>query len=249
VIGHVPAGGKLTTDTEGNGATAEDPIEVSVTLPSITFPFGADLEINEQLITSPNPSGYQLIGQQVNIKAPSGNWQDPIIVIFLLDGSIIPAGQNENTIDIFKNGDRIPRCFGDGTEAAPDPCVAKRHRLVGAQQGDVAITVLTSTASTWNFGVVAPPSAPTPPATPSSVALGDANADGHVDSIDAFWILLDDAGLVDSVPAPEAADVNLDGRITPTDSALVLQFHAGFIDGLPPSVAGAALPAALQALW
>jgi hypothetical protein len=248
VSDHLPAAGKLTTDTEGDGATAEDPVEVSVTLPSIVFPFGADLEINEQLITSPNPSGYQLFGQQVNIKAPSGNWQDPLIVLFLLDESIIPEGRSETGVEVFKNGERIPRCFGDGSEAAPDPCVTKRHLLVGGQEGDVAITVLSSTASTWNFGVVAAPPTPTP-GTPSGVTLGDANGDGHVDSIDTFWILLDDAGLVANVPVPDAADVNLDGEITPTDGALILQFHAGFIDSLPPNAAGSALPSALRAIW
>jgi len=247
VVGHVPAGGKLSTDSEGDGATAEDPVEVSVTLPSITFPFGADAEINERLVTSPNPAGYLLFGQQVNIKAPSGNGQDPIIVIFTLDASIVPLGQNENTVEVFKNGARLPRCLGDGTEAAPDPCVAKRHRLVGPAAGDVAITVLTSTASTWNFGLVAPPQGPTAP-PPSNITLGDANADGRVDSVDAIWILLDNAGLVPAVPAPQAADVNLDGTISARDGALVLQFHGGFIDGLPPS-AGAGFPAALRTVF
>jgi hypothetical protein len=249
VIAHIPAAGKLSTDSEGDGATAEDPVEVSVTLPSLVFPFGADVEINEQLITSPDPSGYDLFGQQVNVKAPSGNWQDPIIIVFLLDESIIPDGHDEDTIEVFKNGVRLPRCLGDGTEDAPDPCIAKRHLLVGGQTGDVAITALTSTASAWNFGIPLALPTPTPPVTPSNVALGDANADGHVDSVDTFWILLYDAGLVPSVPAPQAADVNLDGNITPTDGALVLQFHAGFIDGLPPAGVAGALTGALLALW
>ena len=76
---------------------------------------------------------------------------------------------------------------------------------------------------------------PTPatPATPGT-PFGDVNGDGQVNSLDAFWILIYDAGLVQSLPKLDAADVNLDGQITPEDARLILEFDAGLLDGLPP---------------
>ena len=59
-----------------------------------------------------------------------------------------------------------------------------------------------------------------------------------MDSLDALWILFKYAGLIGSVPSPEAADVDLDGDSDPIDAALILQFHAGYLDSLPPDVAG-----------
>jgi hypothetical protein len=49
-------------------------------------------------------------------------------------------------IQVFKNGVLVPACSGPAGVASPDPCVSARAMLSG---GDVAITVLTSTASDW----------------------------------------------------------------------------------------------------
>ena len=43
----------------------------------------------------------------------------------------------------------IPGCTGQG--AVPDPCVSSRAYVNGS---DIQITILASTASAWNFGVV-----------------------------------------------------------------------------------------------
>jgi hypothetical protein len=55
--------------------------------------------------------------------------------------------------------------------------------------------------------------------------LGDANANGVVNAIDATLILQHAAGLAGSVS--DRADVNQDGRIDALDAALVLQAIAG----------------------
>ena len=95
----------------------------------------------------------------------------------------------------------------------------------------------TATAASTNT-----PPAPTATSTatprPQPFILGDVNDDGVVDSLDALWILFKYAGLIGSVPSPEAADVDLDGDSDPIDAELILQFHAGYLDSLPPDVAG-----------
>jgi alpha-tubulin suppressor-like RCC1 family protein len=70
---------------------------------------------------------------------------------------------------------------------------------------------------------------PTPTSTSTSTStphlLGDANANGVVNAIDATLILQHAAGLAGSVS--DRADVNQDGRIDALDAALVLQAIAG----------------------
>jgi hypothetical protein len=64
---------------------------------------------------------------------------------------------------------------------------------------------------------------------------GDVNCDGAVNSIDAALLLQLDAGLIASLPCPDAADVNGDSSINAVDAALILQYDAGLIDILPPA--------------
>lgn len=57
-------------------------------------------------------------------------------------------------------------------------------------------------------------------------ALGDANADGEINSIDAALILKYDAGMAE---LPENADVNYDSRVNSIDASLILKYDAGLI--------------------
>jgi exo-beta-1,3-glucanase (GH17 family) len=68
----------------------------------------------------------------------------------------------------------------------------------------------------------------------SAAAVGDANCDGQITSVDAVWILQFAAGLLTSLPCQEEADTNLDGAVTSLDAVLVLQFVAGRLPNLPP---------------
>jgi hypothetical protein len=96
-----------------------------------------------------------LVGLQVQITVTNSGTtaNNPLALTFVLDASIIPPGQDENTIVIFRNGTLVPNCatFPGSTVANPDPCVSDRTLLAG---GDVQIKVLTSAASTWNVGVL-----------------------------------------------------------------------------------------------
>ncbi|MBI4610765.1 MAG: cadherin-like domain-containing protein, partial [Candidatus Rokubacteria bacterium] len=141
----VGPGQTVTTDTEADGATATDPVETSVTTPT-----GGTVSIVESPTTTPSPPGFSFLGEQVSITAPAATAINPLVIVFRIDASLVPAGQNQNTIAIFKNGVLVPACTGAPGAASPDPCVSARALLA---DGDVQITVLTSSASVWNFGV------------------------------------------------------------------------------------------------
>jgi hypothetical protein len=139
-------GGTVST---GGTPTASDPVTSSVIVPAGVSP--GTVTISEGPITT-SESGYTLFGQQVQVTVTTTGMTaaNPLAIEFKLDGSIIPPGQDESTVAIFKDGTIVPDCddFPGGTVASPDPCVTVR--LLGA---DLELVVLTSTASTWNFAV------------------------------------------------------------------------------------------------
>ena len=226
----LPRGGKITTDTEngGDGATASDTVETSVQVP-----LEGAVSIGEKNITQPNPTGFLLRGQQVNIGAPGGTALQPIVIIFWLDQTLL-TGISPSTMQVFKNGALAPNCTGAAGTASPDPCVAKRTVLTGdaSHAGDLEIIVHTSDASSWNFGI----------SSSLSTLIGDVNCDGEIDPVDAAVLLQFVAGIINSLPCPQNADVNENGATNATDASLILQFVAGIIDSLPPGAGG-------QAVW
>ncbi len=141
----LPAGGTLSSDAEGDGATASDPVETSVTSPN-----GGALTITETATTETAPGGYSFLGQQINLSGDPASVENPYVVTFRIDSSQIPVGENQDTMQIFRNGEEVSACADTLGTATPDPCVSKRELLA---DGDIAITVLTSQFSAWNFGV------------------------------------------------------------------------------------------------
>ena len=123
----------------------------------------------------------------------------------------------------------MPNCTGAPGAASPDPCVANRVTLTGPAEGDIQLTVHTSTASAWNFAE------PLGPAEKPD--LGDVNGDSVIDPLDALWILFHTAGIAD-VPFPSIADVNDDDLINPLDASLILQVAASLIDDFPGAPSG-----------
>jgi Ca2+-binding RTX toxin-like protein len=142
VTEEVGAGGTATTDGEADGAAPDDPVETSVTSPN-----AGTVTITETDVAMGPPAGFVFFGQQVNIEAPDASVADPLVLTFVLDASILPAG-GIDAVEIFKDGVLVPDCTG-APDAVPDPCVASRTTLA---DGDGEIVVLTSTASAWNFG-------------------------------------------------------------------------------------------------
>jgi hypothetical protein len=143
VGGSVGAGGTVSTDPTGAGATTCQPLQASATTPS-----GGTITIS----TGPS-SGSPLLGQQVQITAPSATPANPLVLVFNIDSSLVPAGQDQNSIHVFKNGAHMFDCGSLPGVAGPDPCVASRSLVAG---GDIKYTVLSSAASTWTFGPYTP---------------------------------------------------------------------------------------------
>lgn len=83
---------------------------------------------------------------------------------------------------------------------------------------------------TLRFTIPGPTPVPTPTAGGPS---GDANCDGHVNSIDAALVLQSGASLLHSLPCSSLANVNGDGGINSIDAALILQYSAGLLNHLP----------------
>lgn len=152
----VGAGETVGTDPEGDGATPEDPVETSV-----TTPVAGVVTIAEGPVTGTPPASYAFFGQEIAITAPPATADDPLVLRFRIDLSVLPAGAAAVDVVPFRNGTPLPDCAGAPGVAAPDPC---RASAVLEGDGDVTVTVLTSAASTWNFGVSTVPPDTTPPA-------------------------------------------------------------------------------------
>ncbi len=128
------AGTTVTTDSEQDGATADDPVETTV-----TSPVGGDIFITERTL----PSG----SIDLEISAPANTASAPLTIVYLLDASLgVPPA-----VQFRKDNVPVDACNGDAGTAAPDPCVAARLLL---PDGDLEVTILSSTASTWTFGNV-----------------------------------------------------------------------------------------------
>ncbi|TDI95188.1 MAG: DUF4215 domain-containing protein [Deltaproteobacteria bacterium] len=151
--GSVGPGGMVTTDTEfgGDGATASDPVETTVTTPN-----GGSISIDEGPITG-TATAFRFFGQEVEITAPDATASNPLVLVFELDATIIPEGEDETSIAVFKDGIFVPGCTGAPGTADPDACVSAR---VLQGDGDIEITILSSTASEFDFGEVGCPAVP-----------------------------------------------------------------------------------------
>jgi hypothetical protein len=134
----LPAGGTLSTDREGDGATPARPVETTV-----TTPFAGPVTIF-QTQASFGSTAFTFLGQQVSITAPVAAAELPLRLTFRIEATL---GANVLTLQVFRNGVQVPACTGVG--ATPDPCIASRTILV---DGDVELVVLTSAASAWTFG-------------------------------------------------------------------------------------------------
>jgi hypothetical protein len=135
-------GGTVST-TAGTGQTVADPVGTDVTTPN-----GGTVTVIESTDTASAPPNYSFVGQQVTIQAPVATAASPLSITFHLDASIIPPGEDEHTVQLFRDGVPIADCVG-APAASPDPCISSRATSIG---DDIAITVLTSHASIWNFG-------------------------------------------------------------------------------------------------
>ncbi len=140
----------ITTDTEADGATPSDPVETTSSAPAGTV--SGTLSIVEQTAPPISPAGFVFMGTLVTVTAtdlvPAPTATSPLSLSFQIDASVIPTGQSEDSIEIRKDGTAVAACTGAVGEASPDPCVATRERLA---DDDIAIAILTTTLSDWDF--------------------------------------------------------------------------------------------------
>lgn len=172
----VPAGGSSTTDPEASGPDETIPVVAAVETPNAGT---VVLRVIEE--TSTPPSGFEVLGREVEVSAPDATAGDPLVLTFVIDASLLPA--DPNTVQIMRNGVVVPDCTGAPGVADPDPCVQSRTVL---GSGDLEIVALTSQASLWT------PLVPIDPATGCpTVLLLEARADDGVTDvateIDVGW--------------------------------------------------------------
>ena len=139
-----PGGGTVTTDPAATGATPALPVQAAIVSPNE----GIVTIVITSLIVPP-PAGYELVGKEIDITAPPATVADPLRFIFEIDASVIPAGEDQNTLAVFRNGQVVNNCLGATNPVPDDPCVTERSLLAS---GNVELTVLTSHASLWTVG-------------------------------------------------------------------------------------------------
>jgi hypothetical protein len=97
------------------------------------------------------PSGYAFLPTQAVIKAPPGSPSAPLGLSFTLDPSLI-AGDPGGTVSVFRTEfGHTPQLVAACTSTSPptpDPCVSAASTT---GNGGRSFTILTSSASTWNF--------------------------------------------------------------------------------------------------
>ena len=159
------------TCSTGTVATSADPFETEVTACSGTS--GGNISITEQSNTTSEPAGISFYGQEVVITttATGCTASDPFSVVIRIHTSIVPAGEDETTTQIFRNGTLLLDC-----SASSIPCVSNR-----AAVGDnLEFTLLVASFSTFNFGVsvvaVTPTATATATPTPTPTATSTATA-------------------------------------------------------------------------
>ncbi len=144
----VIAAGETVATGSGDPPAPADPLTTAVTSPN------AGLVTIDETATDPAPPGYTFFGEQVEVTAPpASSASDPLVLVFEIDATLVPAGEDEASIVVLRNGVPIADCNGDPGEAVPAPCVAERLAI---GDGDLRITVYTVAASRWNLAVVSP---------------------------------------------------------------------------------------------
>ncbi len=232
----VGAGESVTTARDG-GQTALDTLGTSVATPT-----AGTVTISESTTQAPSPPGYETLGQSVQIEAPTQDIENPLRITFALDSSLVPTGEDESTVQVFRNGVPIQDCLSTGP-IDPDPCVSTRDRL---GDGDVRITVLTSHASLWALGYITDDVAPTvtvtSPAQGSTFVLGQAVtpivrcADGNGSGVAACGYGAVDTSSVGTKTFSVATRDHVGNRATVTTSYRVIYDFEGFfspVDDLP----------------
>ncbi len=130
-------------------ATAAEPSANEPATSAVTSPVPGEITITQDPSIE-NPAGYEVVGAQFQIEAPTASADEPLRLVFQLAESQLPPGEGAESVTVFRNGEAIELCDPDSLgQAKPDPCVFSRS----LSDGVVRIEVLTSHASSWTLGV------------------------------------------------------------------------------------------------
>lgn len=137
----VIAGGTASTGAE---ATASAPVQTAVMSPD-----GGLVSIAPVTEAAPL-TGLKVVGLELQIEAPPATTDDPLVITLTIDVSALPPGITADRLEVLHNGEAIEDCTGTLSTASPDPCI---HQRLTLPDGDVEITVLTSSASRWSMAL------------------------------------------------------------------------------------------------
>lgn len=93
--------------------------------------------------------GVEIIGVSVEIDAPPGSPEDPLVITLRVDASAIPPGVDPTQFEMLRNQVPLDDCAGPAI-ADPDPCLTS---LTVLPDGDIEIVGLTTHASLWQVAV------------------------------------------------------------------------------------------------
>ena len=202
----VGAGGGTVATGDGGSASTADPLETSV-----TTPIAGTVNIVEGPISGSNPApGFGFLGQEVGItistitnENPLTDPNNPLILTFTVDSSLVAAGQTVQTLQVFRNGVQLANCPPDPLTAGNLPCVSSRATL---GDGDLQFTVKTLAPSQWDVGALV--AGDTNASTPEDVALN-----GNVSTLSGH---------------PDPASLTFAEEIAPTHGTLVMNTNGTF---------------------
>jgi len=141
---NVSGGSTVSTDPLNQGATPQLPVQTAITTPN------AGTVSIASAVDPPAPSGYQVVGAQLQIEAPAAtNVDDPLVIVLSVDSSAIPDRVDSSGLDVIRDGTVIEDCTGAANTASPDPCI--KSRVVDGD--DVKILKETDPDSSWSVVV------------------------------------------------------------------------------------------------
>jgi len=137
-----------TALSTGSTTSSSAPIQASVGSPT-----AGPMAISTAVTTGASLPGYTMLNTFVGITAPTADDTNPLLLTFTLDSSIV-NGQNPLSIHVIRDGAAVTQWCPSGAPPitpATDPCEVDPPSIDSA--GDVTLSVLTSHASIWGFGV------------------------------------------------------------------------------------------------
>ena len=150
----LPVGGGSVTTDAGPGPTALAPIATTVT--SVD---AGTVGIDQGAVTLVRPSGFDLLGMEMNIVAPTASNGAPLTVSFDVDAAMLSPGTTKDNLAVLLNGALLSECpAATSVPAAVDACVSNRADAPSGG-GDARVTVVSVSGGQWNLaaGAVVPP--------------------------------------------------------------------------------------------